>query len=717
MGTSDWMGRRHVRVGIGVLGLAVLAAGGLSCGFDDYGETAHAGEPMRTEQQELRVCGVNKYNGPQGADVSYYQGSFNWAAQKRAGMKFGIARISDGNGFIDPKFSYNWSELKRQGMIRGAYQFLRFNQNITNEANLVVQKVGRLGAGDLPVTADVEAFNGVSASTVASKLHTWLRIVEQGTGKKPMIYTSSGLWNPHVANHSSFSSYPLWAANYGPSCPSIADGWSHWKFWQYCDGQSAYCSNAAGFDRDVFNGSTSALQNFANASPGDVPVKVKWKGLGNPYTAEPSKSIADAMPGDTFKANILVTDKAHQVLVNVKLDYWIEQPWIHATNYKIYTDYPAKDQSTWKVNDANSNPGNPPKDSMGKHGTLLLNAMSPGETKRIEITMKADKGSIGFADHPDVRAWIHHIDNVYGEQTKWGQQPTNGNSFGHLLRDYAQLDVLTRDHWQFNSAYEKDREGWNNCSGGNLDQIKINTGVKCLAAHVAGDDPHFCGPDWTSVDANTYDQMVVRMRGHDGQHKVAVYWANDGDGFAESRVVRFEEAGDDDFHTYVIPIGQHDAWKNKVTKLRIDPIDGAGAPAADASGWYDVDKIFFQSSTSQKTTSPDDSFASDPPVSLLGGSNSGSGSVGSDAGAGGDAGFSDAGAGGDAGWSQGGDAGYSGDAGALNDAMLSRGGATDANVNEGCSATGTDGSPAGSAAMWLVVLGLGAVSVRRRRRG
>ena len=29
-----------------------------------------------------------------------------------------------------------------------------------------------------------------------------------------------------------FSSYPLWVANYGVTCPTMPSNWAHWKFWQ-----------------------------------------------------------------------------------------------------------------------------------------------------------------------------------------------------------------------------------------------------------------------------------------------------------------------------------------------------------------------------------------------------------------------------------------------------------------------------------------------------
>lgn len=268
------------------------------CGpLEDDGATASAGYETVTIQQALtRVCGADRYNGVQGADVSKYQGNFNWQAQKNAGMTYGIARISDGTTYIDEYFDRNWSELKRLGMIRGAYQYFRPAQNVAAQANMVVNKLGRLGPGDLPAVIDVESNGGRSKAQVAAAVKQWLQIVEAGTGKKPIIYTGPYFWQDNVGD-SSMGSYPLWIAHYGTTCPLIPDGWSKWTFWQYCNGQTQYCSNGQGFDRDVFNGSKAELERLAGGGSdyGAVYVNQTF-----PLASTPIEMVAN----ETFKGNI-----------------------------------------------------------------------------------------------------------------------------------------------------------------------------------------------------------------------------------------------------------------------------------------------------------------------------------------------------------------------------------------------------------------------------
>ncbi len=233
-----------------------LLAAGSGCSGDAGGVASAGHEDVGVTSEALTVkCGASA-NGPvQGRDVSTYQGAFDWAAAKAGGVVFGYARISDGLGGIDNRFAGNWSSMKALNVMRGGYQFFEPGEDEVAQANVVVKAVGKLGNGDLPVMADVEAAGGQAPATVAAKLRHWLQIVEAGTGKRPWIYTGAYFWQDHVGD-TTFGQYPLVIAAYGPVCPTIPNGWSNWTAWQYSDGNGT-------LDHDVFNGSLAALQAFA----------------------------------------------------------------------------------------------------------------------------------------------------------------------------------------------------------------------------------------------------------------------------------------------------------------------------------------------------------------------------------------------------------------------------------------------------------------------
>jgi hypothetical protein len=150
-------------------------------------------------------------------------------------------------------------------VLRGAYQFFEPGESEVTQANMMVAKVGKLGNGDLPAMIDVEVTGGQPGWAIAAKVRHWLQIVEAGTGKRPIIYTGSYFWEGNVGD-TSFGSYPIWIAAYGPACPSLPKGWSNWLMWQYSDGGGS-------LDHDVFNGSLAELKKLAGVASGPPMAK------------------------------------------------------------------------------------------------------------------------------------------------------------------------------------------------------------------------------------------------------------------------------------------------------------------------------------------------------------------------------------------------------------------------------------------------------------
>jgi lysozyme len=247
----------------------VGCAGGAGTG-EDTGETNDA---LTT------VCGATTSGAVQGYDVSTYQGAFNWATNK---VPFGAARISDGTGTIDDRFDANWSSMKTNGVLRSAYQFFEPGEDETAQANLVISKVGKLGAGDLPVMLDIEVTGSQTPATIQTKAKHWLELVEAGTGKRPFVYSYASFLQSNLG--SGFGKYPLWIAGYGESCPSVPSGWTNWVVWQYSDGSGK-------LDHDVFNGSLTTLQTTYGAAP-------------VPPTVDGGKSESDA--GEEKDAGLVV---------------------------------------------------------------------------------------------------------------------------------------------------------------------------------------------------------------------------------------------------------------------------------------------------------------------------------------------------------------------------------------------------------------------------
>jgi lysozyme len=242
----------------GLVGLVVGVLGGSGLGGCGPADDGGPFEEVRTLESSEVVCADGETI--EGIDVSYYQGTVDWAAVAASGRGFAITRINHGT-FLDPEFETNWAGIRDAGMIRGSYQFFEPGDDVAQQAAIAIEKVGVLGPGDLPVTLDVESTSGVGPQAVADAVGEWLDLVEAGTGKRPFIYTGKYFWNDNVQSDA-YADVPLWIAAYGPPCPDTPTAWDDWMFWQYSSTGSVP-GIAGNVDLDVFKGGAEELAAFS----------------------------------------------------------------------------------------------------------------------------------------------------------------------------------------------------------------------------------------------------------------------------------------------------------------------------------------------------------------------------------------------------------------------------------------------------------------------
>ena len=161
-------------------------------------------------------------------------------------------------------------------------------------------------------------------------------------------------------------------------------------------------------------------------------------------TAGKSKGIFDWKAGQASTVYVDVKNSGTAAAGNVYIGLWAEQPYLKVTQWNIYTNYKS---SSFVLNDT---------DGMQKIGhtnpaqtfKLWLGGMSAGETKRIRLKVSALKFSVGKVDHPDVRAWVWHVDNYY-ETSSFTAKANNVGSYqkqnGGDLRTYTQTDVFSAE--------------------------------------------------------------------------------------------------------------------------------------------------------------------------------------------------------------------------------------------------------------------------------
>lgn len=239
---------RQKQLRIPVVALLAIAAVGL--GFVLW--------PARDEGARAPSCDT----GPTvpGIDVSYYQNDIAWKRVRRAGIRFAFIRTSDGLDHPDDRFAKNWAGAKRAGLMRGAYQYFRPDQDPTSQADMMIAVLLR-DPGELPPVIDVENAGGKSPAELVARMKTWIERVREKLGVEPIVYTGPEFWRDRAKN-ADLSAQPLWIAHYTRGCPTVPSPWPKWTFWQHTDNGRVPGIEGA-VDLDMFAGTPADLEAFA----------------------------------------------------------------------------------------------------------------------------------------------------------------------------------------------------------------------------------------------------------------------------------------------------------------------------------------------------------------------------------------------------------------------------------------------------------------------
>jgi MYXO-CTERM domain-containing protein len=285
-------------------------------------------------------------------------------------------------------------------------------------------------------------------------------------------------------------------------------------------------------------------------------------------TDQDSKDVADLFEGETHTATLTITNKGGAAAPSVDVGVWIEEPYLGATDYLIESDW--THPGTFAENDANTDAANPPHDlPPGQAFTLKMHALSPGETKRITLTLQAAQYSIGLADSPDVRFWVADIPAVY-HQDDFGAAPTlsKGQTFNKgTLQTYVETDVYSHTHWELDSARY---EGWAP-TGDATFASDTKAGVLMIGSQ--GDDPG-AATSTALFAAADYAAIAVRARRTGGTGAARLFFATDAEpAFSDDKTVDFDLPDDDAFHDVNIVTEAHPKWTGTITGLRLDPFE------------------------------------------------------------------------------------------------------------------------------------------------
>jgi GH25 family lysozyme M1 (1,4-beta-N-acetylmuramidase) len=215
-----------------------------------------------------------------GIDVSHYEneefknGKFPFEKIKQFDLEYCFIKGTHGADRKDDFFDYNFTRLKEEHTLRGAYHFFSLlkddiDAQINNYLNL---KIDFQAQGVLPPVLDIEEDSRtfdkdniiLNRELVVARIHIWLQAIETATGRKPMIYCRKSFWEDVIGNPAGFQDYLLWVAYYHNDVPpKTPNSWNgKWHFWQYTD--KGILNGIGKYDLNRFNGTYTDLLKLAN---------------------------------------------------------------------------------------------------------------------------------------------------------------------------------------------------------------------------------------------------------------------------------------------------------------------------------------------------------------------------------------------------------------------------------------------------------------------
>lgn len=253
-----------------------------------------------------------------GLDVSYAQGKPDWAVVKATGkVDFVFAKATQGVKVRDSSFVHNWNELKKAGILRGAYHFYNSLDNPVSQAKFFYSVVGKLEDDDLSPVLDfeVERKGLLTTTQVAKNIRTFIEHAEALFKRKVIVYTGGPLFDQETKGGDQddldfISDRDLWLAAYVVSPNKfVPKEWSKkgksWVIWQLSgdkDAQGKPGLRLPGIvnvvDNNVTQGAANDLITWRDSGKiiADDQVAVTPHPVVDPSPTTPSSEVQTEVP-------------------------------------------------------------------------------------------------------------------------------------------------------------------------------------------------------------------------------------------------------------------------------------------------------------------------------------------------------------------------------------------------------------------------------------
>ncbi len=68
----------------------------------------------------------------------------DWRKAADAGVVFAFLKATEASTFVDRRFAFNWSETKKNGIVRGSYHFFRPRSSVESQISNFLGVQGKL---------------------------------------------------------------------------------------------------------------------------------------------------------------------------------------------------------------------------------------------------------------------------------------------------------------------------------------------------------------------------------------------------------------------------------------------------------------------------------------------------------------------------------------------------------------------------------------------
>ncbi len=209
-----------------------------------------------SSSEDVRLSDYNV----RGIDISHYQPHVDWDQLCEARLndfpiRFVIIKSTEGVSFRDKLFRKHSQSARSHGFVVGAYHFFSPTEDGDSQAQHYLRNT-TLQPGDFPPVLDVETRGKKPLAEFQEEVLSWLRVVEQAYGVKPIIYSGVSFKKKYLRGER-FDAYPFWAAHYNKRSAPRYNG--QWVMWQYSD-QGRVQGVDQLVDLNVFHGTMDDLR-------------------------------------------------------------------------------------------------------------------------------------------------------------------------------------------------------------------------------------------------------------------------------------------------------------------------------------------------------------------------------------------------------------------------------------------------------------------------